>query len=67
MMEFKIQDLVIHCMIEELCFLWDLYGESNNIIMAYDVVQELFRKKHNGWPMDDYYGDFNRLVEKLQL
>jgi len=35
--------------------------------MAYDVVQELFRKKHNGWPMDDYYGDFNRLVEKLQL
>ena len=45
--ELKIQDLVLHCMtMKKLwCFLRDLYGGSNNINRAHDIIQELFQKK----------------------
>ena len=43
------------------CFLRELYGESNNINI-YDVIQELFRKKQNGQPMD---GEFNSLAKEF--
>jgi len=48
------------------CFLHELYGGNNNINMAYDVIQELFRKKQNGQPMDDHYDKFNRIAEELR-
>ena len=55
----KIQDLILHCMIvmELWCFLCELYGESNNISKAYDVIQKLFQKKQNGQTMDDHYDE----------
>ena len=33
--------------------------------MAYDIIQELFKKQIDQ-PMDDHYGEFNRLAEKLR-
>ena len=67
-MKLKIQDLVLHCMtIKELwSFLRDLYGGSNNINMAYDIIHELFRKKQNGHLIDDHYIEFNRLAEEFR-
>ena len=44
----------------------DLYGGSSNINRIYDIIQELFWKKQNGRPMDDHYGEFNRLAEELR-
>jgi len=68
-MKLKIQDLVLHCMtVKELWgFLRDLCGGSNNINKANDVIHELFQKKHDGRPIDDYYGEFNHLAEEFQL
>ena len=65
MMELKVQVLVLHCMtVKELrYFLRDLYKGSSNINRAYDVIQELLRKKQNGRPIDDHYGEFNHLAE----
>jgi hypothetical protein len=67
-MEPKIQDLVLHCItVKELwCFLCDLYGGRSNVNRAYDVIQELFRKKQDGKNMDDHYGEFNCLTEELR-
>ena len=64
----KIQDLVLHCItVKELWwFLKDLYGGIGNISRAYDVIQELFRKKQDGQPMDAHYGEFNRPSEELR-
>jgi len=61
----RIHDLILHCMtVKELrYFLRDLYEGSSNINRAYDVIQELLRKKQNGRPMDDHYGEFNHLAE----
>jgi len=63
-MELKIQDLILHCMtVKELWyFLKDLYGENDNINRAYDVIQELFWKKQDGWLIDAHYDEFNPLV-----
>jgi len=52
-MKLKIQDLVLHCIItlkELWCFLKDLHGGRGNINIAYDVIQQLFRKKQDGRP-----------------
>jgi len=67
-MEPKIQDLVLHCMtVKKLwCFLQELYGGSGNANKAYDVIQKLFRMKQGSQPMDDQYGEFNRLAEELR-
>ena len=67
-MERKIQDFVVHCVtLKELwCFLWELYGGSSNINRAYDVIHELFRKKQNGQPIYDHYGEFNHLAEEFR-
>jgi len=64
----KIQDLVLHCLtVKELwAFLADLYGGRSDVNRAYDVIQELFRKKQDGKHMDDHYGEFNRLAEELR-
>ena len=66
-MELKIQDLILHCMtVKELWyFLKDLYGENDNINRAYDVIQELFWKKQDGWLIDAQYDEFNLLVDEL--
>ena len=62
--ELKIKDLVLHCVtMKKLChFLCELYEGSINIKRAYDVIQELFRKKQKGKPMDDHYDELNRLA-----
>ena len=66
-MEPKIQDLILHCLTtkESWYFLCELYRRSN-INIAYDVIQELFRKKQNGQPMYDHYNKFNRLAKELR-
>ena len=33
--------------------------------MAYDIIQELFKKQIDQ-PMDDHYGEFNRLAEEFR-
>ena len=67
-MEPNIHNLALHCAtVKELwCFLREFYGRSNNINLAYEVIQELFWKKQSNRPMDDHYGEFNRLAEKFQ-
>ena len=64
----KIQDLVLHCItVKELqCFLKDLYGGSDTINRAYDVILELFQKKQNSQRMDAHYREFNCLEEELR-
>ena len=38
---------------------------KRQISKVYDVIQELFRKKRDGRPMDDHYGEFNLLAKEL--
>ena len=47
-------------------FLHELYGGGNNINRAYDVIQELFRKKQNDKAIDDHYDKFNRLAKEIR-
>ena len=49
-----------------MIFLRELYRGHININRAYDVIHELFWQKKNGKPMDDHYGEFNRLEKELR-